>query len=135
VALAVTGSAGGVTVAPTTANVNVVTTTPITLTSTTSVTPGTYNFGLQGTGGTISAAANLMLTVNLQPQHPGLLLDASELTTLRARAAANTPQQQALLAACNSLIGGTVNYPTQNTYPNLPDLGRVTNASLACQHS
>ena len=53
-----------------------------------------------------------------------MILDAATLATLRARAAANTPQWVALKAACDSLIGGTVNDPTQNNYPNLPNLGQ-----------
>ncbi|OOG53815.1 hypothetical protein B0E48_15390 [Rhodanobacter sp. C03] len=43
---------------------------------------------------------------------------------MRRRAAAHTVQWRALKATCDSYIGGTVNYPTGATYPNLPDLGQ-----------
>jgi hypothetical protein len=56
--------------------------------------------------------------------HPRLMLDAATLTTLRARAQANTPQWQALKSYCDSFIGGTVNYPDGATYPNAPDIGQ-----------
>jgi len=55
--------------------------------------------------------------------HPRLILDPATLTTLRQRAAANTPQWQALKATCDSYIGGTVEYPTGNQYPDRPNLG------------
>lgn len=54
--------------------------------------------------------------------HPRLMLDAATLTTLRARAQANTPQWQALKSYCDSFIGGVVNYPDGATYPNAPDI-------------
>ena len=56
--------------------------------------------------------------------HPRLMLDAATLTTLRARAQANTPQWQALKSYCDSFIGGIVNYPDGATYPNPPDIGQ-----------
>lgn len=56
--------------------------------------------------------------------HPRLILDASTLTTLRQRAASNTAQWQTLKATCDSFIGGTVEYPTGETYPDLPNLGQ-----------
>jgi len=74
----------------------------------------------------ISALAVLPVaaaTVQLAP-HPRLLLDTNTLTALSQRAAANTPQWQALKATCDAYIGGTVNYPTGATYPNLPNLGQ-----------
>lgn len=55
--------------------------------------------------------------------HPRLILDAATLSALRQRASQNTSQWQRLKATCDSYIGGTVNYPNQNAYPNLPDLG------------
>ncbi|MDE2342040.1 MAG: hypothetical protein KGL63_01385 [Betaproteobacteria bacterium] len=121
VTLALTSAPDGVTVAPSTVSVSGVTTTQVTVTPSASVIPGTYSFNLQGTSSSISATASLTLSV--EQAHPRLILDTATLTTLRARAAANTPQWQALKAACDSLIGGTVNYPTQNAYPNLPNLG------------
>src|SRR5947209_801579 len=43
--------------------------------------------------------------------HPRLMLDSATLTTLRARAAANTSEWQQLKNYCDSFIGGTVNLP------------------------
>ncbi|MEP6484426.1 MAG: hypothetical protein ABJB01_08245 [Rudaea sp.] len=56
--------------------------------------------------------------------HPRLILDATTLANLRARAAANTSQWQRLKQYCDSFIGGTVNYPDQATYPNVPNIGQ-----------
>jgi hypothetical protein len=64
--------------------------------------------------------------------HPRLILDAATLTTLRARAAANTPQWQQLKTYCDSFIGGSVNLPSVgsdpynsgNDYPDPPDIGQ-----------
>lgn len=55
--------------------------------------------------------------------HPRLILDNATLTVLRQRAANNTPQWKALKAKCDSYIGGTVQFPSGNAYPNLPNLG------------
>jgi len=71
----------------------------------------------------LATTARPMATVTLAA-HPRLILDANTLTTLRQGASANTPQWQALLATCNSYIGGTVNYPTGATYPDLPNVGQ-----------
>ncbi len=56
--------------------------------------------------------------------HPRLILDSNTLTTLRQRAAANTAQWQVLKSQCDSLIGGTVQYPTGIAYPDLPNMGQ-----------
>jgi hypothetical protein len=56
--------------------------------------------------------------------HPRLLLDAPTLATLRARMAANTPQWQQLKSYCNSFIGGKVQLPDGNAYPDPPDIGQ-----------
>ncbi|MEP6898615.1 MAG: hypothetical protein ABI870_08805 [Rhodanobacter sp.] len=56
--------------------------------------------------------------------HPRLILDPATLTTLRARAAANVAQWQSLKSTCDSYIGGTVGYPVDANYPNLPNLGQ-----------
>ncbi|MEO9079104.1 MAG: hypothetical protein ABI268_07295, partial [Rhodanobacter sp.] len=61
--------------------------------------------------------------VTLAP-HPRLLLDSSTLSTLRQRAASNTAQWKSLKKQCDSMIGGTVQYPTGSTYPNLPNVGQ-----------
>jgi hypothetical protein len=60
--------------------------------------------------------------------HPRLILDATMLSTLRSRAAANTPQWQQLKSYCDSFIGGTVDTPlpdiSANDYPDAPDIGQ-----------
>jgi len=64
--------------------------------------------------------------------HPRLILDTPTLTTLRARAAANTPQWQQLKNYCDSFISGSVNLPavngdaynSTNDYPNPPNIGQ-----------
>ncbi len=56
--------------------------------------------------------------------HPRLILDSPTLSRLRASAAADTPQWQALKSYCDSFIGGKVNLPDGNTYPNPPDIGQ-----------
>lgn len=55
--------------------------------------------------------------------HPRLILDASTLAALRQRATANTAEWKQLKASCDSFIGGIVEYPTGNAYPDLPNLG------------
>jgi hypothetical protein len=55
--------------------------------------------------------------------HPRIILDAATLTGLRARAQANTPEWIALKSVCDSYNGGSVNFPDQNGYPNLPNIG------------
>ena len=55
--------------------------------------------------------------------HPRLVLDAPTLATLHARMAANTPQWQKLKTQCDSFIGGTVQLPDGNAYPDAPDIG------------
>ncbi|MEP6897632.1 MAG: hypothetical protein ABI870_03775 [Rhodanobacter sp.] len=56
--------------------------------------------------------------------HPRMILDGATLSVLRQRAAADTSEWRALKSSCDSLIGGNVNYPTQATYPNPPNLGQ-----------
>ena len=64
--------------------------------------------------------------------HPRLMLDSATLATLRARAAANTPEWQQLKSYCDSFISGTVNLPdvngdpynTNNDYPDPPNIGQ-----------
>lgn len=123
VALAFANAPAGVTINPASVTVSGVTTASLTVVVAASVNPGTYNLQMQGSSGTINSNAALTLAIS-QARPPRLILDAATLGTLRQRAAANTPQWQALKAACDSLIGGTVNYPTQNAYPNLPNLGQ-----------
>jgi hypothetical protein len=56
--------------------------------------------------------------------HPRLILDSATLTTLRQRATSANPQWVALKARCDSYIGGQVEYPSGNAYPDLPNLGQ-----------
>ncbi len=56
--------------------------------------------------------------------HPRLVLDAPTLASLHARMAANTPQWQQLKTYCDSFIGGTVNLPDGNGYPDPPNIGQ-----------
>jgi hypothetical protein len=55
--------------------------------------------------------------------HPRLILDSATLGAMRTHAAANTAEWQLLKGTCDSYIGGTVNYPADSGYPNLPNLG------------
>lgn len=79
--------------------------------------------------GTITPASALPIQLAatapaITASHPRMILDASTLATLRDRASANTSEWKKLKATCDSFIGGAVNYPSGNTYPNLPDLGQ-----------
>lgn len=56
--------------------------------------------------------------------HPRLLLDTDTLAALRQRAADNADSWKRLKAKCDSYIGGSVNYPDGNAYPDLPNLGQ-----------
>lgn len=82
-----------------------------------------------GVSGSPVASAYSVVPFNASPQavtlaaHPRLILDPATLATLQQRAAANTPAWQLLKGTCDSYIGGSVGYPTDNAYPNLPDLG------------
>ena len=75
------------------------------------------------------ASAYSVVPFNATPQavtlaaHPRLILDPATLATLRQRASANTAAWQLLKSTCDSYIGGSVGYPTDNAYPNLPNLG------------
>lgn len=64
-----------------------------------------------------------LAAVTLAP-HPRLILDGTTLAALRQRATSSNPQWTALKAKCDSYIGGTVEYPSGNAYPNLPNLGQ-----------
>ncbi|HEX8777932.1 MAG TPA: hypothetical protein VF738_07405, partial [Rhodanobacter sp.] len=68
-------------------------------------------------------AVRALATVTLAP-HPRLILDATTLAALRQRATSSNPQWTALKAKCDSYIGGTVEYPSGNAYPNLPNIGQ-----------
>lgn len=71
----------------------------------------------------ISAFLPQLTQAQITTPHPRLILDSATLTTLRARATANTAQWQTLKTFCDSLIGGTVNLPTGNPSPNKPNVG------------
>lgn len=60
----------------------------------------------------------------IRPAHPRLLLDSDTLAALRGRATSSNPQWKALKATCDSYIGGIVEFPKGNAYPDLPNLGQ-----------
>ncbi len=68
-------------------------------------------------------AATLTASAQTLAPHPRLVLDAPTLATLHARMAANTRQWQKLKTQCDSFIGGTVQLPDGNAYPDAPDIG------------
>ena len=68
--------------------------------------------------------ATLTASAQTLASHPRLVLDAPTLATLHARMAANTPQWQKLKTQCDSFIGGTVQLPDGNAYPDAPDIGQ-----------
>lgn len=100
---------------------------------TTSVQPSILgsSAGVSSASASGSPVANAYSVVpfNASPQavtlaaHPRLILDAATLATLRQRASANTASWQLLKSTCDSYIGGSVGYPTDNAYPDLPNLG------------
>jgi hypothetical protein len=72
---------------------------------------------------TKSASTSVTVATQTTSDHPRIILDSPTLTTLRARAAANTPQWVALKQVCDSMVGGTVEFPGGNGYPDLPSVG------------
>lgn len=72
---------------------------------------------------TAAAFSARALAVSLTA-HPRLILDSATLVMLRQRATSANPQWNALKARCDSYIGGTVQYPSGNAYPNLPNIGQ-----------
>ena len=72
---------------------------------------------------TKSASAAVTIVTQTTSDHPRIILDAPTLATLRNRAHANTPEWAALKRVCDSMVGGTVNFPGDNGYPNLPNVG------------
>ena len=75
----------------------------------------------QDPGKAASAAVNIV--TQSSGNHPRIILDVPTLATLRSRALSNTAQWKALKSVCDSLIGGTVNFPGDNGCPNLPNVG------------
>lgn len=68
------------------------------------------------------SARALDLDVSLSP-HPRLILDTATLAGMRQRAAANSPQWKALKSVCDGFIGGSVQLPGGNGYPDRPNVG------------
>jgi len=68
--------------------------------------------------------ASLAASAQTMAPHPRLLLDAPTLATLHTRMSANTPQWQQLKSYCDSFIGGTVNLPDGDGYPDPPNIGQ-----------
>lgn len=92
--------------------------------------PGPHgaSFAVAGNGGAgvvplAFSAIPLDAAPAIQAAHPRMLLDAATLARMRADVAAGTPAWNALKATCDAYVGGTVNYPTQNQYPNKPNVG------------
>ena len=82
--------------------------------------------GSQASGGIVAAAVNAVPAVTapaITASHPRMILDATTLATLRQRAASNTTEWKALKAVCDGYIGGSVEYPTGNAYPDKPNVG------------
>jgi hypothetical protein len=73
---------------------------------------------------TKGATAAVTIGATTTIAHPRIILNAATLSTLRARANANTAEWQNVKAVCDSFNGGTVLFPGQdNGYPDLPDIG------------
>jgi hypothetical protein len=72
---------------------------------------------------TKSASAAVTIATISSGGHPRIILDPATLATLRSRAQAHTPEWTALKSVCDSMIGGTVEFPGGNGYPNLPSVG------------
>ena len=70
------------------------------------------------------AAFSAQALASSMAPHPRLILDSATLTALRQRATSANPQWVALKARCDSYIGGQVQYPSGNAYPDLPNLGQ-----------
>lgn len=83
--------------------------------------------GNRAAGGIVAAAVSAVPAAVTAPtitaSHPRMILDASTLATLRDRVTANTTEWKALKAVCDSYIGGSVEYPTGNAYPDKPNVG------------
>jgi hypothetical protein len=72
---------------------------------------------------TKSASTTVTVVTQTTGNHPRIILDSNTLATLRARAAANTAQWKSLKSVCDSMVGGTVEFPDGNAYPDLPSVG------------
>jgi hypothetical protein len=72
---------------------------------------------------TKSASTSVSVVTQTTGDHPRIIFDSNTMATLRARAGANTPQWAALKSVCDSMIGGTVEFPDGNAYPDLPSVG------------
>jgi len=77
----------------------------------------------QRSGPTPASLAPRALATNMAP-HPRLILDAQTLAKLRGRAVPSNADWTALKKVCDSFIGGNVEYPKGNAYPNKPNLGQ-----------
>jgi hypothetical protein len=87
-------------------------------------TPGSFTVtGTSAQDATKSASSTVTIFSQSSGARPRIILDAATLATLRNRAAANTPQWAALKRQCDSMVGGTVNFPGGDGYPDLPNVG------------
>ncbi len=72
----------------------------------------------------LSLAMTFAASAQTMAPHPRLVLDAPTLAILHARQSANTPQWQQLKSYCDSFIGGNVQLPDGNAYPDPPEIGQ-----------
>jgi hypothetical protein len=73
---------------------------------------------------TKSASAGVTIISGSSAGRPRIILDAATLGTLRSRAQANTAEWAALQGRCDSMVGGTVNFPDGPAYTDHPnDIG------------
>jgi hypothetical protein len=77
--------------------------------------------GNSATSATVSVTVN---NVAASGDHPRIWLDAPTLARLRASAKAGSAQWTTLQSACNNYVGGTVEAPSGNAYPDLPNIGQ-----------
>src|SRR4051812_24800821 len=71
--------------------------------------------------GTIALA--IATSASAAVAHPRIFLDPGTLSRLEARAKAGTPQWVALHRRCDEFLGGTVEWPDGNAYPDSEDIG------------
>ncbi len=72
---------------------------------------------------TKNASTGVAIVIQSNSDRPRIILDSATLGTLRSRAIAKNPQWVALKQRCDSMVGGTVNFPGGDGYPDLPNIG------------
>ena len=88
-------------------------------------TPGAYTVAAASVQDpTRSASTGVTIITQTSSDRPRLILDAGTVATLRSRAQANTPEWTALKRLCDSMVGGSVNFPDGPGYTDNPnDIG------------